>query len=336
MEFKNKPNTCITIGDKEYWISRSVAIVGMIGFKLLSDGKVYFPIQIRGSKMTNRGCACMPCGYIDYNETIEKCLIREFWEETGIDITQYKVIFGSLDKADHYVSDPNDSDVQNISFTFEAILECEKLPELIVSEESVSLNWMTFNELQYINSWAFNHKNKITKYVSIWEARKVKVQAQAETLRGVIDSNKGLIDIFSKEYDALKTEIDAVAAYNKGLTDTFIGEVQGFGEVERAVSARNDSRVRLISEQIKNAEMTLRAAIASVESAISGYTAESSIKEKFSNDIAQIIAHVIASMMSAVHVGATAGYSGSESASKSIQVSAGVHESHNVEHDPSA
>lgn len=181
-----------------------------------------------------------------------------------------------------------------------------------------------------------DYKNKITKYVSIWEARKVKVQAQAETLRGVIDSNKGLIDIFSKEYDALKTEIDAVAAYNKGLTDTFIGEVQGFGEVERAVSARNDSKVRLISEQIKNAEMTLRAAIASAESAISGYTAESSIKEKFSNDIAQIIAHVIASMMSAVHVGATAGYSGSESASKSIQVSAGVHESHNVEHDPSA
>ena len=89
-------------------------------------------------------------------------------------------------------------------------------------------------------------------------------------------------------------------------------------------------------EQIKNAEMTLRAAIASAESAISGYSAESSIKEKFSNDIAQIIAHVIASMMSAVHVGATAGYSGSESASKSIQVSAGVHESHSVEHDPSA
>lgn len=165
MEFKNKPNTCITMGGKEYWISRSVAIVGMIGFKLLSDGKVYFPIQIRGSKMTNRGCACIPCGYIDYNETIEKCLIREFWEETGIDITQYKVIFGSLDKADHYVSDPNDSDVQNISFTFEAILECEKLPELIVSEESVSLNWMTFNELQYINAWAFNHKNKITKFI---------------------------------------------------------------------------------------------------------------------------------------------------------------------------
>lgn len=179
-------------------------------------------------------------------------------------------------------------------------------------------------------------KNRVTKYVSIWEARKVKVQAQAETLRGVIDSNRGLIDIFAKEYDALKTEIDAVTAYNKGLTDTFIGEVQGFGEVERAVSSRNDSRVKLLGEQLKNADMTLRAAIASAESAISGYTAESSVKEKFSNDIAQIIAHVIASMMSAVHVGATAGYNGSESASKSINVSAGVHESHNAEHDPAA
>ena len=181
-----------------------------------------------------------------------------------------------------------------------------------------------------------DYKNRITKFVSIWESRKVKVQAQAETLRGVIDSNKGLIDIFAKEHDALKSEIDAVTAYNKGLTDTYIGEVQGFGEVERAVSARNDSAIKLIAERIKNAELSLRASIASAESTLAGYTSESSMKEKFSNNIAQITAHVISAMMSAVHVGATAGYSGSESASKSLSISAGAHESHNAEHDPAA
>lgn len=165
MNFKNRPNTCISVAGKEYWISRSVAVVGMIGFKCLADNRVYFPIQLRGPKMTNPGCACLPCGYIDYDETVEECVVREYFEETGIDLTQYKVIYGSLDKADHYVSAPRDSDVQNISFTFEAIVECQNLPSLVMSDESISLKWLTYPELQQIKDWAFSHNYKLKTFV---------------------------------------------------------------------------------------------------------------------------------------------------------------------------
>lgn len=73
---------------------------------------------------------------------------------------------------------------------------------------------------------------RVQKFIGVWEGRKVKVQAQSESLRRVLDSNKGLIDIFSKQYDALKTRVDAVSAYNKGLVDVFTGRSQGFGEAE--------------------------------------------------------------------------------------------------------
>lgn len=175
---------------------------------------------------------------------------------------------------------------------------------------------------------------EVRAYVALWEGRKVKVQAQVETLRGVIESNKGLIDIFKAQYDALKTRVEAVAANNKGQTDVFLGQVQGFSEVERAVSARNDSTVKLLAEKIKNADMTLRAAIAEAEQSIAGYTSEMSIKERTSSDIATIAAQVVASMLSAVHAGASIGYNGSESSSKNFSLGASISESHNIEHDP--
>ena len=181
---------------------------------------------------------------------------------------------------------------------------------------------------------AEDFKNRVQKYVSIWEGRKVKVQAQVESLKGVIDSNRGMIDIFTAQYDALKTRVDAVAAFNKGLTDVYLGQVQGFGEAERAVSSRNDSSVKLLSEQIKNADMALRAQISQAEQLMSGYSTEQGTRQRFSSDIAQIAAQVVASMMSAVSAGATLGYSGSESSSRGVSFHAGISETHSYEHDP--
>lgn len=177
---------------------------------------------------------------------------------------------------------------------------------------------------------------RVKRYLAIWEGRKAKVQAQVETLRGAIEANKGLIQMFEAEVNAYKSEIDATTSYNKGLVDVFTGEVQGFGEVERAVSTRNASVVQLLAEKIKNADLAVRGQIAEIEATVQAYTAEQSIKERIATAVANISSQVAASLLSAVHTSLGASYNASESASKGYHVSVGVSESHDVPHDPAA
>jgi len=177
---------------------------------------------------------------------------------------------------------------------------------------------------------------RVRKYMAAWDGVKARVQAQVEILRGVIESNKGLVDMFEAEVTAYRSEVDATTAYNKGLVEVFTGEVQGFGEVERAVSTRNASAVQLLAEQIKNADLSLRGQIADVEATVQAYTAEQSIKERISTAIANIASQVAASLLAAVHTSLGASYNASESADKRYSVSVAVSEQHDVPHDPVA
>lgn len=177
---------------------------------------------------------------------------------------------------------------------------------------------------------------RVKRYMAIWEGRKTEVQAQVEVLRGVIESNKGLIAQFEAEVSSFKTEVDATVAQNKGLVEVFTGEVQGFGEVERAVSARNASSIQLLAEKIKNADLDLRGQIAGVTAAVEAFAAEQNIKERIATAVANIASQVAASLLSAVHTSLGASYNASESASKGYSVSVGLSEQHEVPHDPSS
>jgi len=175
---------------------------------------------------------------------------------------------------------------------------------------------------------------KINRYLAQWEQAKVIVQAEAENLKGFTDVARMMVDRFKAEYDALKTQTEAVSASNKNFVDVFVGKIQGYSEGEKAVSVGNEVLVRHLAEKIKNAENILRAAVAQAEQTVAGYTSENSIKEKFTSDIANIASQVCASMLSAVHAGASISYSGNESSSQSISIGAHVSEAHSAEHDP--
>lgn len=204
-----------------------------------------------------------------------------------------------------------------------------------------------------------NFSAQVQKFIGTWEGRKIRVQAQSESLRGVLESNKGLIDIFSKQYDSLKTRVDAVASYNKGIIDVFNGRIQAFGESERSVSSynkgvidvftgrtqafgeaeravlgRNDYKIKLLAEQMKKADLDLRGQIAAADNLVQAYTAEQSIRERIVGGVSNIAAQVSASLLAAVHTSLGANYSASESADKSYRVSVGISESHEVPHDP--
>ena len=220
---------------------------------------------------------------------------------------------------------------KNSQFMFTQAVALEQLIRQTASETDKT-------RLEYLRSKATllvqEYAERVRAYVAIWEGKKAKVQAQAESLRGVIESNRGLIDIFKAQYDALKTRVDAVAASNKGFTDVYLGEVQGFSEAEKAVAMRNSSAVEVIKAKVDAAELEVRAAIAEAEQTVQGYTSEMGLRERVTSDMAQVAAQTIASMMSAVNASASLGYSGSSSESKSVSSSAALSESHSYEHDP--
>lgn len=175
---------------------------------------------------------------------------------------------------------------------------------------------------------------KLDKFIAIWEGRGKKIQAESAALQGEIERQKGLVDIYREQIAAFGKEVDAVGSQNKNVTDVYLGEVQGFGEAERAVAARNDSAMKLLEQKIQDATMQLSASVAQAEQTVSAYTAHSSIQERISTALAQIVSNLVASMMSAVHAGATLGYSGSESSSKQVSMHASLGENHSYEHDP--
>jgi len=220
---------------------------------------------------------------------------------------------------------------KNSQFMFQQAVALEQLIRQTTAETDKT-------RLEYLKSKATliiqDYAERVRAYIAVWEGKKAKIQAQVETLRGVIEGNKGLVDIYRAQYDALKTRVDAVAASNKGFTDVYLGEVQGFAEAEKAVGIRNSSAIEVIKAKVDAAELEVRAAIAEAEQTVQGYTAEMSLRERVTSDMAHVAAQTVASMMSAVNASASIGYSGSSSESKSVSNSASISESHSYEHDP--
>jgi hypothetical protein len=49
MKFKNRPNDCIKFDGKEYWISRSIAIVSVLIFK--EDNEYFVLLEKRSDEL---------------------------------------------------------------------------------------------------------------------------------------------------------------------------------------------------------------------------------------------------------------------------------------------
>ena len=65
--FKNRHNTMIKDENgKAHWISRSVVVVCLVSCK------DKFLIVRRGNHVIQTGKWCLPCGYLDYDESTEE------------------------------------------------------------------------------------------------------------------------------------------------------------------------------------------------------------------------------------------------------------------------
>ncbi len=107
---------------KVYWISRAMAVTGVI---MASDGnEFYFLLERRGSGCPdNVGKLCSVCGYLNWDETRIDALKRETYEETGLKISDSQICeFETID-------DPGRDAKQNvvtrylIAFNYQVLLK---------------------------------------------------------------------------------------------------------------------------------------------------------------------------------------------------------------------
>ena len=147
------------------WVARNMATLVII-FAINKDNQVHVLANKRGPNTPDpefRGCWCMPCGYLDYNETLKEAAARETFEETGLTIDPKKLRLV-------YINDkPEDDKRQNVTFRYQYIvsefIEDINLTNKNSEEKEVSdIKWIPIEEIDNYK-WAFNHDKIIKEQV---------------------------------------------------------------------------------------------------------------------------------------------------------------------------
>ena len=148
---------------REYWISRSVAVVVFV-YAYDKDRHEYILAVQRGTGTPDPeyvGKWCLPCGYVDFDETIEEAAIREVFEETGLKLKSDWMTLLSIN------SDPKSDKRQNITIRYEYVcdLYVDDLEHILSSKNSEKdeVSGIKFIPTDDIDSyeWAFNHRELI-------------------------------------------------------------------------------------------------------------------------------------------------------------------------------
>lgn len=167
MEFKNVENKKYTVTDnneeKTIYHSRAVTmdiLQFVVQAKSETEATLYVLVSERGSASHDfKGKLNVPCGHLDWNETVEEGATREMFEETGFLNTDLQILGIN--------SHPNNNR-QNVQVALIGVIEVgmgEELPELKGNEESVNPRWMKFDDIieQFQTKgndpekWAFDH-----------------------------------------------------------------------------------------------------------------------------------------------------------------------------------
>lgn len=176
MEFKHRENEFVTkenIGDRGFFISRSVAVLGVI-IARKKDG-VYVLVERRGPKMDEPYKWCVPCGYIDWDENGTGGIFREIYEETNLNMDEFlnsnRLVYEAL-RQPWFVSDSPTSHRQNITLRYGCCVDCNELPEVsnvnVGDDETTEVKWIDVTEVgssEY--DFAFNHGQVISDFIQI-------------------------------------------------------------------------------------------------------------------------------------------------------------------------
>lgn len=121
---------------------------------VVNEGKIL--IIKRAAHLTNGDKWAIPGGFLDRDETLEKAVIRELKEETGLVAKSVKLF--------KVIDDParKNEDRQNVVF----IYEVEAAGEIDFDREEISeAKWFDINKLPKEQDFAFDHFEIITEFL---------------------------------------------------------------------------------------------------------------------------------------------------------------------------
>ncbi len=179
-KFTSTPNRCVIVDGEELWISRSVTVLAIL--VVIYNGKAYVPLNKRGPDLPSEvGKWCLAGGYLDYDETIGGAVVREVWEELGLDLTEIQAkhrLEGSLDQPSLVFSEPRRS--QNVTMHYPLMVflsqgaELPKLTPQVSTGEVTDVGWFTLDKALEMEL-AFNHQDILRRclsneFANIWPA----------------------------------------------------------------------------------------------------------------------------------------------------------------------
>lgn len=170
-QFNNVPNRCVTVDGEEIWISRSVTVLAIV--VAVAAGQAYVPLNQRGPDLPSEvGKWGLPGGYLDYGETLGEAVLREVWEEVGLDILALQKehrLIGSLDQPSYVHSRPR-GQLQNVGMQYPLLLllndgaELPTLEAVVGPGEVTEVGWFPLEKALNM-SLAFRHQDIIRQYV---------------------------------------------------------------------------------------------------------------------------------------------------------------------------
>lgn len=183
-KFKNRPNDHIRYGfsspstgvkiNQDYFISRAAAVVGVI-FALRSGGLQVLITQRSPKMMDEPNKFCVPCGYLDWNETGYEAMMREVYEETSFYIKDFsKYLKFNNDEQPFKVRTDPKINRQNVALLYVSyfdfsgfdLLKFSYFVEDYKNKETTMVKWMYVKDIFEDSSdieWAFNHDITIKK-----------------------------------------------------------------------------------------------------------------------------------------------------------------------------
>jgi len=182
--FDNRENECVKTEDgRTVWLSRACAVVAHVCLFNTEDQRWYTLIGQRGPQTPDfQGYWGLPCGYLDWNETLMQAMMREVWEECGVNLEELSYQQSFVSSPNHcinrdnnalaeidspwFISDTPVTEKQNISFHYAVLFawKGKPLPALSADHaeagEVSDLAWSPMDEVCQMEL-AFNHANRL-------------------------------------------------------------------------------------------------------------------------------------------------------------------------------
>lgn len=154
--------------------SRSVAVTAVVLAWDAAMGGFRALVGERGSAVDQAGKWCLPCGYLDWDESLVDAVHREVFEETGIDLQSLERSGDAVVASEPiYVEGGPDAHRQNVTARF--VVELRSLVEPTTANaepgEVVRLEWLEVTEAAIATrGWAFHHDD-ILRELAVFYAR---------------------------------------------------------------------------------------------------------------------------------------------------------------------